>query len=225
MREALDAALKVSVDGNDLRKALREQGYELDTNPAHKYATLRRIGSKKAVRLYRLGGDYDLPALRERIEENRQRYAHDFSYQRYKPVPVHRPRPNCRRMKGSFSTVRKIGGLRGTSSLPSVWKLWKCRCSALSGHFCCRGSWPLTLSRPLTPSCRFAVWVTVWVKPKTNNYSMQNLTCCKQKPFVQHRDFKYAPENPLQSGGPHPGGRCAAGGCSGVHTPRRCRRG
>ena len=54
MREALDAALKVSVDGNDLRKALREQGYELDANPAHKYATLRRIGSKKAVRLYRL---------------------------------------------------------------------------------------------------------------------------------------------------------------------------
>ena len=71
MREALDAALKVSVDGNDLRKALREQGYELDANPARKYATLRRIGSKKAVRLYRLGEEYDLPALRERIEENR----------------------------------------------------------------------------------------------------------------------------------------------------------
>ena len=52
---------------NDLRKALREQGYELDANPAHKYATLRRIGGKKAVRLYRLGEEYDLPALRERI--------------------------------------------------------------------------------------------------------------------------------------------------------------
>lgn len=51
MREALDAALKVSVDGNDLRKALRGQGYELDANPAHKYATLWRIGSKKSVLL------------------------------------------------------------------------------------------------------------------------------------------------------------------------------
>ena len=88
MREALDAALKVSVDGNDLRKALRERGYELDANPAHKYATLRRIGSKKAVRLYRLGEEYDLPALRERIEENRQRYAYDLGYQRYKPNGV-----------------------------------------------------------------------------------------------------------------------------------------
>lgn len=41
MREAIDAALKDSVDGNDLRKAFREQGYELDANPAHKYATLK----------------------------------------------------------------------------------------------------------------------------------------------------------------------------------------
>ena len=113
MREALDAALKVSVDGNDLRKALREQGYELDANPAHKYATLRRIGSKKAVRLYRLGEDYDLPALRERIEENRQRYAYDLGYQRYKPVHIQRPRPRRLQLKGSFSTVKKIGGFQG----------------------------------------------------------------------------------------------------------------
>ena len=113
MREALDAALKVSVDGNDLRKALREQGYELDANPAHKYATLRRIGSKKAVRLYRLGEEYDLPALRERIEENRQRYAYDLGYQRYIPIPVQRLRPRRLRVKSSFSTVKKIGGFRG----------------------------------------------------------------------------------------------------------------
>ena len=113
MREALDAALKVSVDGNDLRNALREQGYELDANPAHKYATLQRIGSKKAVRVFRLGEDYDLPALRERIEENRQRYAHDLSYQRYKPIPVQRVQPKRLRLNGSFSTVKKIGGFRG----------------------------------------------------------------------------------------------------------------
>ena len=139
MREALDAALKVSVDGNDLRKALREQGYELDANPTRKYATLRRIGSKKAVRLYRLGEDYDLPALREQIEENRQRYAHDFSYQRYKPMPVQRPRPKRLRLNGSFSTVRKIGGFRG-----------------LYLHYCyCLGILPKGSSRrPLSPELR-----------------------------------------------------------------------
>ena len=139
MREALDAALKVSVDGNDLRKALREQGYELDANPAHKYATLRRIGSKKAVRLYRLGEEYDLPALRERIEENRQRYAYDLGYQRYKPIPVQRPRPRRLRVKGSFSTVKKIGGFRG-----------------LYLHYCyCLGILPKgSKRRPLSPELR-----------------------------------------------------------------------
>lgn len=113
MREALDTALKVSVDGNDLRKALREQGYELDTNPAHKYATLRRIGSKKAVRLFRLGEEYDLPAIWERVEENRQRYARDFGYQRYKPTPIQRIQPKHFQVRGFFSTVKKTGGFRG----------------------------------------------------------------------------------------------------------------
>lgn len=139
MREALDAALKVSVDRNDLRRALREQGYELDANPAHKYATLRRIGGKKAVRLYRLGENYDLPALRERIEENRQRYAYDLGYQRYRPIPVQRPQPKRLRLKGSFSTVKKVGGFRG-----------------LYLHYCyCLGIIPKNSAhKPLSPELR-----------------------------------------------------------------------
>jgi len=139
MREALDAALKVSVDGNDLRKTLREQGYELNADPAHKYATLRRIGSKKAVRLYRLGESYDLPAIRERIEENRQRYAHNFRYQRYKPIPIQRIQPKHFRLNGSFSTMKMIGGLRG-----------------LYLHYCyCLGIIPKHSARkPLSPELR-----------------------------------------------------------------------
>ena len=139
MREALDTAIKVSIEGNDLRKALREQGYELDANPAHKYATLRRIGSKKAVRLYRLGEDYDLPALRERLKENRQRYAYDLSYQRYKPIHIQRPQPKRLRLNGSFSTVKKIGGFRG-----------------LYLHYCyCLGILPKNSThRPLSPEMR-----------------------------------------------------------------------
>lgn len=139
MREALDTALKVSVDRNDLRKALREQGYELDANPAHKYATLRRIGSKKAVRLFRLGEEYDLPALRERLEENRQRYAYDLGYQRYRPTHIQRPRPRKFLLKGSFSTVTKIGGFRG-----------------LYLHYCyCLGIIPKNSNhKPLSPELR-----------------------------------------------------------------------
>ena len=50
-----------------------------------------------------------------------------------------------------------------TSSLPTDCQPRECYCSALSGHFCCRGSWSLTLSCPLTPPAFFRVWVTVWV--------------------------------------------------------------
>ena len=50
-------------------------------------------------------------------------------------------------------------------SLPSDWKLWECRCLALSGHFCCGGTWSLALSCPLPPPAFFRVWVMVWVNP------------------------------------------------------------
>lgn len=151
MQEVLDIALKVSVDKNDLRKALREQGYELDAVPARKYATLQRIGSKKAVRLYRLGEDYDLPAIRERIEENRQRYAHDFSYQRIHPKRF--------QLNESFSTVKKIGGLRG-----------------LYLHYCyCLGIIPKhSARRPLSPELREEC-------RRLNAYSRQTQLLCREK--------------------------------------------
>ena len=141
MREALDTALKVSVDGNDLRNALREQGYELDTTPTHKYATIKRTGSKKAVRLYRMGERYDLPALRARIEKNRQRYARDFTYHRYRPLSVKRRQPKAYRLRGTFPSRTKIGGLRG-----------------LYLHYCyCLGILPKGSQRkPLSPEMREA---------------------------------------------------------------------
>lgn len=45
--------------------------------------------------------------------ENRQRYARDYSYHRYRPVPVQRIRPRRLRLDGSLSGVRQIGGFRG----------------------------------------------------------------------------------------------------------------
>ena len=89
--------------------------------------------------MYRLGEDYDLPALRERIEENRQRYAYDLGYRRYKPTPIQRHRPKRLRLNGSFSTVKKIGGFRG-----------------LYLHYCyCLGILPKGSSRrPLSPELR-----------------------------------------------------------------------
>jgi hypothetical protein len=82
MREAIDRAMAQGcVEMRDLHHALQEQGYVLNTSETRKYATIRSIHSERAVRLYRLGEDYDLPGLE-------------------------------RRLWGSFSKARKIGGLR-----------------------------------------------------------------------------------------------------------------
>lgn len=70
-------------------------------------------------------------------------YAHDLGYQRYKPMPIQRHRPNRHRMKGSFSTVQKIRGFRG-----------------LYLHYCCclgilpKGSKHRPLSPELREECR-----------------------------------------------------------------------
>ena len=67
--------------------------------------------------------------------------------------------------KNRFLSLELLGGFEPpTSSLPSDWKPRECRCSALSGPFCFGDTWSLALSRPLTPSGFFRVWVTVWVK-------------------------------------------------------------
>ena len=62
-----------------------------------------------------------------------------MGYQRYKPVPVQRPRPRRLRLKVSFSTVKKIGGFRG-----------------LYLHYCyCLGILPQGRGhRPLSPELR-----------------------------------------------------------------------
>lgn len=74
MREALDEALSMCLEHRDLQLALRDRGYVLNCDPNRKYATIRSIGGGKPVRLYRLGQEYDLPAIEARLAENRRSF-------------------------------------------------------------------------------------------------------------------------------------------------------
>ena len=114
MREAIDRAIdrRHCLDMNQLRAALLEDGYVLQASEARKYATLRSVSSSKAVRLYQLGADYDLPRLRERLEDNQDRFRYDFYYLPYRPRPKPQA-PKVYHVKGSFASAKKIGGLRG----------------------------------------------------------------------------------------------------------------
>lgn len=70
MREAIDYALSMSWDHNSFMNVMKSQGYFVYLNPNHKYALIRSVNAKRGTRLYRLGEEYDRPAVYRRLEEN-----------------------------------------------------------------------------------------------------------------------------------------------------------
>lgn len=113
MREAIDTALKITSTAKDFKAALRDMGYVLNDDPRRKYASIRRVGSEKAVRLFRLGETYDLPQIGERLRDNFCRYGSILYWQHQRnELEQFRP-PKQYHCKGSLASAGRIGGLRG----------------------------------------------------------------------------------------------------------------
>ena len=70
MREAIDQACEDASTAEDFHRALYRQGYIFGSDPHRKYATIRARDGGRAVRLYRLGEEYDLAAIDDRLREN-----------------------------------------------------------------------------------------------------------------------------------------------------------
>ncbi len=111
MREAIDRAISLSIDTRSFLSIMRQQGYVIDHDPSRKYPTIRSLDSKKAVRMYHLGSEYELGRIAERIWENdtdmvlQNRAEFQTSY---KFPKKHRVRVNETR-----SSAKKIGGIYG----------------------------------------------------------------------------------------------------------------
>ena len=69
MRKAIDYAICMSNDMERFGKILLELGYVLRYDEKLKYPTIRSMDSKKAVRLWRLGEEYGIERIRQRIHE------------------------------------------------------------------------------------------------------------------------------------------------------------
>lgn len=158
MREAIDAAIKISSNRKDFETALRDMGYIWCDNPNRKYGAIRRIGDEKAVRLYHLGEEYDRPRVKERINDNYYRFGGSF-YQKNKPIYV-QPKAKHYRLHGNFDKVKKIGGFRGLY-------LYYCY---LLGVYPKRENRP----KPLSPQMREAV-------RRMDEISKQTRLICKYK--------------------------------------------
>ena len=70
IRETIDQACEDASTAEDFHRALYRQGYIFGSDPNRRYATIRARDGGRAVRLYRLGEEYDLPAIDDRLRGN-----------------------------------------------------------------------------------------------------------------------------------------------------------
>ena len=70
MREAIDNAVSLSTNFPTFISLMKQQGYIISYSYSRKYPTIRSVNSQKAVRLYRLGEDYELDMIAQRVDEN-----------------------------------------------------------------------------------------------------------------------------------------------------------
>ncbi len=111
MREAIDKAISLSIDTRSFLSIMRQQGYIIDYSQTRKYPTIRSLDSKKTVRMYHLGSEYELDRIAQRIRENDTdmvlRNRAEFQ------TPYKYPKKHRVRVNGTISSVKKIGGIYG----------------------------------------------------------------------------------------------------------------
>ena len=139
MRAAIDDCIACSSSFQEFRQRLRVYGYEIDYQSNRKYPTIRSQDSKKNTRLYRLGEDYKLERIRERIDERSLKDIYkcrENFHSSYRP-----PRKSRGYVNGRRKNARKIGGLKG---------LYYKYCYLM-------GYLPKPVHRPLSPEMREAM--------------------------------------------------------------------
>lgn len=134
MRQAIDECIAVSPDFRYFAKSLARRGYVLDCTPSHKYPTIRAVGSKKPVRLYRLGEGYSVQEMQKRIFQ----LAPAVRYPAYRVdrdhyIALRRAVIPKWRVRGSFRHTKKIGGF----SMPLPGRSDSYRLSATSATTAC----------------------------------------------------------------------------------------
>lgn len=111
MREAIDNAISLSTNMETFMYLMRKRGYIISYSASRKCPTIRSVNSKKATRLFRLGDDYELDRIMQRVNSNSiddvMRSREERSREFHPPVRrrIH--------VNGTKRTAKKIGGLYG----------------------------------------------------------------------------------------------------------------
>ena len=109
MRQAIDEAMKMSINYEQFKKVMLKKGYIINDDYNRKYPTIRSINDKKAVRMYHLGEKY----LPENIEYKVNRNSYYMQERYYNYIKPKRKSKKYKRYKfeGNFRNVKKMNGI------------------------------------------------------------------------------------------------------------------
>ncbi len=111
MRKAIDEAISLSANMSTFFDLMRQMGYEINYSPTRKYPTIRSLNSKKSTRMYRLGDEYELDRISQRISEqsvdsilqNREELKSSWKHPHRSRVKVNGYRRNARKITGIYA--------------------------------------------------------------------------------------------------------------------------
>ena len=180
MRQSIDEAAAIARTQRDFAEILRLKGYTVQMDERRKYFTICSLGSKKPMRMARLGEGYDNKSILDRIylddSPARFRGNREFWLEQHERL---KSKPEKVRLSGSVHRIKKVTGLR-----------------ALYLHYCyLLGYLPRKKPhKPLSPEMREAV-------RRMDRYSAQTKLAAAHKldsiPAVE--DFITQTENTMQT--------------------------
>lgn len=113
MRQAIDEAAAIARTQRDFADILRLKGYTVQMDERRKYFTICSLGSKKPVRMVRLGEGYDNKSILDRIylddSPARFRGNREFWLEQHERL---KSKPEKVRLSGSVHRIKKVTGLR-----------------------------------------------------------------------------------------------------------------
>ena len=111
LREAIDYGIEHSRSFEYFKWIMKDMGYIMCLNPKHRYWTIRSANSKKSVRMYRLGDEYNNEAIRRRIHENNTQHWRNAAEYEHSRKQMKRFKPRVFVFRGSFKKLKSFGGL------------------------------------------------------------------------------------------------------------------
>ena len=109
MRKAIDETLEMCLTYSQFKKAMYKKGYIINDDPNRKYATIRSINDKQAVRMYHLGEEYLPKNIANKVEHNP--YYYQNRYMEFIHPKKKKQRYKVYKYKGKFKEISKMKGI------------------------------------------------------------------------------------------------------------------